>query len=39
MTEDIVAEAKAELAQEAEAVTGTPTAAAEAAPGPTQGVA
>lgn len=39
MTEDIVAEAKAELAQEAEAVTGTPPTAAEAAPGPTQGVA
>ena len=39
MTEDIVAEAKAELAQEAEAVAGTPQAATEAAPGPTQGVA
>ncbi|MFZ1414551.1 MAG: DUF5132 domain-containing protein [Defluviicoccus sp.] len=39
MTEDIVAEAKAELAQEAEAVAGTASTAAEAASGPTQGVA
>ena len=39
MTEDIVAEAKAELAQEAEAVAGTPSTATEAPPSPTQGIA
>lgn len=39
MTEDLVAEAKAELAQEAEGMTGATAAAGEAPSGPAQGVA